>query len=183
MLTVWTLWVAFSPTLPRRAASATPAAHRDSAAEYLAGFEPKCIEGIGGGTDLLATLSSNAGDVVYTPSLSGTWRCQRSAVSVEGDMVQAAGAWYLRDPEQYLTRYVLPGTESTTKSTIAMCRPTAAASAAAGGGSGGGGGGSGIRSSLISMSMGMACTRGEASSEVSSAYMHTGRGELRGELI
>ena len=57
-------------------------------------------------------------DVLYPPSLNGTWLCQRVVTSVEGDQAQAEGAWRLlggtgsiRGVEQYIVRYVgQPGT-------------------------------------------------------------------------
>ena len=58
-------------------------------------------------------------DALYPPSLLGLWRCERVVTSVEGDALQAEGAWRLlggdgefRRPEAYLLRYVpQPGAE------------------------------------------------------------------------
>ena len=84
-------------------------------------FEPapsSRVQGIGGGADMLAE-DGPAVDVLYPPSLLGLWRCERVVTSVEGDALQAEGAWRLlggdgefRRPESYLLKYVpQPGAE------------------------------------------------------------------------
>lgn len=99
------------------AAGATPCrrAARAAPPTYPQGFEPPRIEGIGGGADLLADKALAVADVVYPPSLNGTWTCQRRVISVEGDAAQAEGAWRLLGgfgddirsaAEVYTTRYV-----------------------------------------------------------------------------
>lgn len=53
------------------------------------------VEGIGGGFDMLSDKPIADIDVLYPPSLNGTWVCERRVVSVEGDVNQAQGAWKL----------------------------------------------------------------------------------------
>jgi len=54
------------------------------------------VPGIGGGFDLLDDYKTIADiDILYPPSLNGTWVCERKVVSVEGDVNQAEGAWKL----------------------------------------------------------------------------------------
>ena len=52
-------------------------------------------------------------DVLYPPSLNGTWTCERRVTSVEGDAGQAEGAWRLLGgtgdltaPESYSVRFI-----------------------------------------------------------------------------
>jgi len=105
--------------LPRRRVVSVAAAalvallgHQASAA-YPAGFEPPRVQGIGGGFDMLANDTPVAGDVLYPPSLNGTWICERRVASVEGDAGQAQGAWKLlggtgdfQRPESYSVRFI-----------------------------------------------------------------------------
>ena len=81
-----------------------------TAAQVVApGFEPSRVEGIGGGADMLSEASPAVADVLYPPSMNGTWQVRRIVTSVEGDTFQAEGAWRLlggygsdlRAPEQY----------------------------------------------------------------------------------
>ena len=81
----------------------------------LPGFEyaqPSRVQGIGGGADMLESTPTIA-DVAYPPSLNGSWVCTRRVTSVEGDALQAEGAWRLlggdgniRKEEVYEVRYI-----------------------------------------------------------------------------
>ena len=53
------------------------------------------VAGIGDGFDMLADKPLQDIDILYPPSLNGTWVCERKVVSVEGDVNQAEGAWKL----------------------------------------------------------------------------------------
>jgi len=53
------------------------------------------VAGIGGGFDMLADDPIADVDILYPPSLNGTWVCERRVTSVEGDVGQAQGAWRL----------------------------------------------------------------------------------------
>jgi hypothetical protein len=71
------------------------------------------VAGIGGGADMFTGVPPAIRDVVYPPSLNGTWVCDRVVTSVEGDVGQAAGAWRLlggdgdlRQPERFNVRFV-----------------------------------------------------------------------------
>ena len=86
---------------------------RALAVGYAPGFEPKRIEGIGGGFDMLSEQPIADVDILYPPSLNGTWVCERRVASVEGDVGQAQGAWRLlggtgdlQSGEKYYVRFV-----------------------------------------------------------------------------
>jgi len=74
------------------------------------------VQGIGGGFDMLADKPIVDVDILYPPSLNGTWVCERKVVSVEGDVNQAEGAWKLlggtaggdfqKSEEKYYVRFV-----------------------------------------------------------------------------
>ena len=73
-----------------------------------------CVEGIGGGADLLSSVPPAVADVLYPPFLNGTWRCQRIVTSIEGDAAQAEGAWRLlggtgdiRKAESFPLRFIV----------------------------------------------------------------------------
>jgi len=78
------------------------------------GFER--VEGIGGGFDMLIDKPIADVDILYPPSLNGTWVCERQVTSVEGDTNQAQGAWKLlgggpgedfqKVEEKYYVRFV-----------------------------------------------------------------------------
>eukprot|EP00548_Thalassiothrix_antarctica_P015425 CAMPEP_0194176540 /NCGR_PEP_ID=MMETSP0154-20130528/10443_1 /TAXON_ID=1049557 /ORGANISM="Thalassiothrix antarctica, Strain L6-D1" /LENGTH=211 /DNA_ID=CAMNT_0038890763 /DNA_START=138 /DNA_END=769 /DNA_ORIENTATION=+ len=51
------------------------------------------VPGIGNGFDMLVDKPLKDIDILYPPSLNGTWICERKVVSVEGDANQAEGAW------------------------------------------------------------------------------------------
>lgn len=78
------------------------------------GFEASRVEGIGGGADMLSEKPPKIADVLYPPSMNGTWECKRIVTSVEGDAFQAEGAWRLlggygsdiKAPEAYRMRYI-----------------------------------------------------------------------------
>lgn len=53
------------------------------------------VQGIGGGYDMLTDKPINDVDILFPPSLNGTWVCERKVISVEGDINQAQGAWKL----------------------------------------------------------------------------------------
>jgi hypothetical protein len=71
------------------------------------------VAGIGSGADLLTSARPAIADVVYPPSLNSTWVCERVVTSIEGDALQASGAWRLlggtgeiTKPERYVSRFV-----------------------------------------------------------------------------
>ena len=107
--------------LPRRHVVASAAAltgapltvWRTSAATIPPGFESRRVEGIGGGFDVLSEQPIAAVDVLYPPSLNGTWVCERRVAAVEGDVGQAQGAWKLlggtgelQSGEKYYVRFI-----------------------------------------------------------------------------
>jgi len=53
------------------------------------------VQGIGGGFDMLIDKPIDDVDILFPPSLNGTWVCERKVVSVEGDVNQAQGVWKL----------------------------------------------------------------------------------------
>jgi len=53
------------------------------------------VQGIGGGFDMLVDRPIDDVDILFPPSLNGTWVCERKIISVEGDVNQAQGAWKL----------------------------------------------------------------------------------------
>jgi len=74
------------------------------------------VQGIGSGFDMLDDKPIADVDILYPPSLNGTWVCERKVVSVEGDVNQAEGAWRLlggttggdfqKSEEKYYVRFV-----------------------------------------------------------------------------
>jgi len=81
--------------LPRRADAAASSPFEQPSLRQSGGY-PERVEGIGGGFDMLGDRKPIADiDVLYPPSLNGTWVCERKVVSVEGDASQAQGAWKL----------------------------------------------------------------------------------------
>lgn len=78
------------------------------------------VAGIGDGFDMLADKPLKDIDILYPPSLNGTWVCERKVVSVEGDVNQAEGAWkvlggctptssggdFQKVEEKYLVRFI-----------------------------------------------------------------------------
>jgi len=104
---------AAASSLGRRPASLAESSVEVEAARTALGQVPSRVAGIGGGADLLSGVQPAFVDVPYPPSLNGTWVCQRSVISVEGDRAQAEGAWRLlggdgdiRQPEAYSLRFV-----------------------------------------------------------------------------
>ena len=92
---------------------AVPSCRRAEAVAAPPGFEPARVEGIGGGFDMLSDKPMVDVDVLYPPSLNGTWVCERKVASIEGDAGQAQGAWKLlggtgdlQRGEKYYVRYV-----------------------------------------------------------------------------
>ncbi len=84
-----------------------------SASTAPPGFEPRRVEGIGGGFDMLSDQPIANIDVLYPPSLNGSWVCERRVAGIEGDVGQAQGAWKLlggtgdlQSTERYLVRFI-----------------------------------------------------------------------------
>jgi hypothetical protein len=84
-----------------------------SASTAPPGFEPSRVEGIGGGFDMLSDQPIANIDVLYPPSLNGSWVCERRVAGIEGDVGQAQGAWKLlggtgnlQSTERYLVRFI-----------------------------------------------------------------------------
>ena len=82
------------------------------AATLPPGFEAARVEGIGGGADILSERPT-VPDMVYPPLMNGSWTCRRIVNSIEGDLLQAEGAWRLlggsgdfRQPESYIMRFL-----------------------------------------------------------------------------
>ena len=81
--------------LPRRADAAVSSPFEQPSIQQSGGYSER-VGGIGGGFDMLGDRKPMADiDVLYPPSLNGTWVCERKVVSVEGDTNQAQGAWKL----------------------------------------------------------------------------------------
>lgn len=107
--------------LPRRADAAVSSPFEQPSLRQSGGYSER-VQGIGGGFDLLGDRKPIANiDVLYPPSLNGTWVCERRVVSVEGDVNQAQGAWkllggtmpvgggredFLKAEEKYFVRFV-----------------------------------------------------------------------------
>lgn len=94
-------------------ALAVPPCRRATAVAAPPGFEPARVEGIGGGFDMLGEKPIVDVDILYPPSLNGTWVCERKVASIEGDAGQAQGAWKLlggtgdlQRGEKYYVRYI-----------------------------------------------------------------------------
>lgn len=84
-----------------------------SASTAPPGFEPRRVEGIGGGFDMLSDQPIANIDVLYPPSLNGSWVCERRVAGIEGDVGQAQGAWKLlggtgdlQSTERYQVRFI-----------------------------------------------------------------------------
>mmetsp|Transcript_19588 Transcript_19588/g.22419 ORF Transcript_19588/g.22419 Transcript_19588/m.22419 type:complete len:368 (-) Transcript_19588:266-1369(-) len=71
------------------------------------------VPGIGSGFDMLSENPVAEVDVLYPPSINGTWVCERNVASIEGDTQQATGAWKLlggtgdiQKEEKYNVRFI-----------------------------------------------------------------------------
>lgn len=81
--------------LPRRVDASVSSPFEQPSLRQSGGYAER-VQGIGGGFDMIGDRKPIADiDILYPPSLNGTWVCERKVVSVEGDVNQAQGAWKL----------------------------------------------------------------------------------------